>query len=62
MKRKVFSQKKEIKTQHNMGGVDEVENLVTACERCNVEKGTKSLRNENSFKERLKLVKNGHRN
>lgn len=35
------------------GGTDGRENLVTACDQCNVEKGTKCLRNEVAFKERL---------
>lgn len=39
------------------GGTDDFGNLVTACIQCNLEKSTKSLRNEASFKERLRLIK-----
>ena len=35
------------------GGTDDFENLITACEQCNCEKGTMRLYNEVAFKKRL---------
>lgn len=48
-------------TPKRKGGTDDFDNLVTACNECNLSKITDSLNNEVGFKERLELSKYAQR-